>query len=225
MLVTVVMVGLTALERAIGLRINAVAVSFLLGVLMTATLLVLVGLVVVFSGGVNWFTGAQAERWTGEALQRLGPDWQIAHNLKFTAGSGNDTWTVDVDHVAVGPRGVLVVETKYSSSSVDLDAEHLSKQVRGDGDQLARNVRRVQNLFSDMVVEPPVLALLIYWGFRVTTPKEPIRMLGRRTHVVMGADADRWLPTFVQSDRIDPDVQDDAWRRIKDHRPIESNGN
>jgi len=217
LLVVVVMLGLTALERAAGIRTNDIAVSFILGALVTATVLVLVGVVTVYSGGVNWMTGGRAERWTDEVLRRLGPDWHIAHNLEFIVGDEPDTWVVDVDHVAVGPGGVLVVETKYSSDPVDLDAQRLKPQVPKAAEQVARNAQRVRGLFAGMDIPPPVIPLVIYWGFRVTTPEEPIRLVGRN-QVVMGADADRWLCAFTEAKSVDPQVRREAWRRIQQHQ-------
>ena len=214
LLVVVAMLGLSALERAVGLRVNDTYVAFILGAAVTATIFVLVGLTVVFSGGVNWMVGAQAERWTDEVLRRLGPEWKIAHNLEFTEGDPPDTWEVDVDHVAVGPGGVLVVESKYSSDPVDLDAEKLTPHVRKAANQVAGNARRVRSLFADMPAPPAVTSLVIFWGFRVTTPKSPIRLCGRQTHMVMGADADRWLSTF-SGNKLEPESAQEAWRRIE----------
>jgi len=48
--------------------------------------------------------GAQAEEKVGEALDALG-DWRVFHNLLLPELG-------DVDHLAVGPGGVVLVETK-----------------------------------------------------------------------------------------------------------------
>jgi len=49
--------------------------------------------------------GAQAEEYVGQALEENLPGWRIFHNLQFT-GLG------DADHIAVGPAGIMLVETK-----------------------------------------------------------------------------------------------------------------
>jgi hypothetical protein len=49
--------------------------------------------------------GAQAEEYVGRALEENLPGWQIFHNVPF-AGLG------DADHLAVGPAGIILVETK-----------------------------------------------------------------------------------------------------------------
>ena len=128
-----------------------------------------------------------------------------------------NSWPVDVDHVAVGPSGVLVVETKYSTDLIDLDAERLSFRVGNAGEQAYRNAGRVRKLFLDMPKTPPVIPVVVFWGFRVTTPKTAIRLLGSNTHVVMGADADRWLPSLTLTS-VDPVVTQESWKRLKLHQ-------
>jgi hypothetical protein len=214
--VVVVMVAMNALARAVGVHTSSSLFAFTIGVVVTATVFVLGGVIAIFSGGVNWIVGGQAERWTEEVLEDLGPNWRIANNLVFRHGTPPDTWDVDVDHVAVGPGGVVVVESKYSSVPVDLDAGRLSSQVRKDADQAARNVQRVRGLLEAMPECPPVTALLVYWGFRPRLPKEPILMAGRTVKIVMGADADRWLPT-VTKQTVGLAIQDEAWRMVKGH--------
>jgi hypothetical protein len=128
-------VGENAIARAIGLRTSDSLSAFMLGALVATTLLVLAGVVAALSGGVNWIIGSLAERWTAKALAALGPDWRVLHNLPFTEGTAPYTWSFDVDHVAVGPSGVLVVESKFSTNPIDLDAKRLLKQVRDDAGQ------------------------------------------------------------------------------------------
>jgi hypothetical protein len=215
-LVAIGIVATALAENAIGFHTSHTYLAFVLGFGVATALLLLLGTTMVFAGGVNWVLGGQAERWTGELLRGLGPEWRIMHNLEFTTGQGADTWQVDVDNVAVGPGGVLVVETKYSTDLIDLDAERLSFTVRNAAEQANRNAGRVRKLFVGMPESPHVIPVVIFWGFRVTTPKTATRMLGRNTHVVMGADADRWLPTLTNS-CIDPRVTQEAWKRVELH--------
>jgi len=215
-LVVAALIGVRALLDAVGLTTSGTFVAFVIGVLVTAAVLTLGGVAAVFSGGVNWIVGGRAERWTEGLLRELGPEWRVANNLVFTEGKPPETWEVDVDHVAVGPGGVVVVESKYSSVPVDLDVERLPKQVQKDAVQAARNVQRVRGLLETMPGAPPVSAVLVYWGVRPKLPKEPVRMMGRTVKIVMGADADRWLPTLTQEVVASVHV-DEAWRRVKEH--------
>lgn len=55
----------------------------------------------------SWFTGALGERHVGRLLQCLGPRWYVLHAVPVgTRGS-------DIDHVVVGPAGVITVNTKH----------------------------------------------------------------------------------------------------------------
>ena len=214
-----VMVGAVALTRAAGSTSNDTLIAVIIAVVGTLSVCVLVGLAVVFSGGVNWITGGQAERWTGEALQRFGPEWRFAHNLEFTVGDPPYSFPVDVDHVAVGPNGVVVVETKYSSDQIDLDAERLAPKVRRAAEQAYQNANRIRRLFATMPVAPQVFCLVIYWGFRPVMPKEPIRYLGSqgKTLVVMGPDIERWIDV-VTDGQCEPHITDEAWRLIEEYQ-------
>jgi len=53
-----------------------------------------------------WFDAALSEIEVGEALARLGPAWTVLHALPVGTG------TSDIDHVAIGPGGVFIVNTK-----------------------------------------------------------------------------------------------------------------
>jgi Nuclease-related domain len=56
--------------------------------------------------------GFDAESNTAHELRRLRRDgWRVVHNIHFEAG--------DVDHVAVGPGGVVAIETKASTADWD----------------------------------------------------------------------------------------------------------
>jgi hypothetical protein len=173
--------------------------------------LVLVAEVAVFSGGVNWITGGLAEKDTARVLAQLGSSWKVAHNIAFPMGVPPNTWEVDVDHVAVGPYGVLVVETKYSSAPVSVDK--LSKWNR-DIKQARKNAALIQELLEKADISAPVRPVLIYWGWRVKLPEQPVRRV-EDVRVVYGVDAKRWLP-LLATRRINPEIEASAWGVISE---------
>lgn len=64
----------------------------------------------------NWQTGAWGEQATAKALRKLQREgWVILHDLP--AGRGN------VDHIAIGPGGVYVLDSKQPGGSVDVDGD------------------------------------------------------------------------------------------------------
>lgn len=62
----------------------------------------------------NWREGAEGEERTGKELARLEPlGWHVRHDL--TDAYGN------IDHVAVGPGGVFLLDTKSRSGEISIE--------------------------------------------------------------------------------------------------------
>jgi hypothetical protein len=55
---------------------------------------------------IPWRKGANAEVAVGLALEGLGPNYRVMHDILF-GGEGN------IDHLVSGPNGVFVIETKF----------------------------------------------------------------------------------------------------------------
>jgi len=62
----------------------------------------------------GFFKGARGEEMTAGELARLGGDWTVYNGLLLPDGT-------DIDHVAVGPQGLFVVETKHWSGAVRVE--------------------------------------------------------------------------------------------------------
>lgn len=112
----------------------------------------------VGSGSLNLFLGAQGEdatasEFTSKKRRRQG--WRIVHGLVL-----ND---VELDHIAVGPGGVLAIESKWRSSSWRSTADVEPAAV----DQTRRNAQRVRSLIRSRefgFVTIDVHPVLILWG-------------------------------------------------------------
>jgi hypothetical protein len=64
---------------------------------------------------LSWGRGAKGERKTSDALtplQRRG--FIVLHDRRIPGGRGN------IDHVAIGPQGIFVIESKYLSGTIDV---------------------------------------------------------------------------------------------------------
>ena len=71
----------------------------------------------------SWEVGAKGERQVGDLLDRIaalswwdrvrgrGPRWRVLHSVKMVDGGG--TFPGDIDHVLLGPPGVVTINTKY----------------------------------------------------------------------------------------------------------------
>lgn len=60
----------------------------------------------------NWRVGGQGERKTIALLAQLGPEWTVLHDRGLPNSNAN------VDHVLVGPGGVVVVDTKAAGRNL-----------------------------------------------------------------------------------------------------------
>lgn len=140
--------------------------------------------------------GADAEQWTARALHALGPLWHIEHNVPFPERG----YMRDVDHIAVGPYGVLAVETKWTSATVDLGAKRLATQVEDAMRHAEDNAVRVRGLLH-RVADVDVIPVVVFWGRDVKAPADHVRREGR-VRIVAGREADDW-GARLKSDRLD----------------------
>jgi len=120
--------GLLLLAALMGGGVSAgVAWGFFTPRFVIVELVVLAGLLAIERRLVpamdRWDRGATGEEHVGKILERLRDhDWHVVHDLDL--GRGN------VDHVIVGPPGVLTVETKSHGGRIDvtrLDAKMLKQ--------------------------------------------------------------------------------------------------
>jgi hypothetical protein len=118
----------------------------------------------------NLTMGSWAERWTSSTLRKQ-RGWTVIDSVPMDA--------YDLDHVAITPRAVLVVETKYYGPGDDTwPPRRLAANVR----QAARNCSRADVFFRHQLgLTLPVVPVLMLWG--VGTPS---------THTVVKTD-DVWV--------------------------------
>lgn len=186
----------TIYVESVGTPINHAVLSFFLGAVVATAVLLFLVMIAILAGGVNWLTGALAERSTGGLLKRLGSDWQTFHNLVIPP-QGRTGWLADIDHIAIGPYGVLVIDTKYTSRPFEFDSPENYKYLSGNLDQVEKNARRVRELLHDASLSPGVVPVLVYWGVRIVEGDSPI-MRVNDVRVVSGYDFKRWKPLLSE---------------------------
>ena len=128
------------------------------GLVAGAGLMALYHWCVLFSGSGAATMGSVAEGWTDLELRRLHrKGWRHVNGVVIKAGLG------DIDHVAVGPDGVIVVETKWRSHEEDVD--DLSGWMAGAIRQAQRNRKQVVQLLNWQRRDPLLVqALIVLWG-------------------------------------------------------------
>ena len=157
--------------------------SFLIGVYMTAYA-GLVGYSLMVDGSHFRMLGAEAERWTSAALGKV-KGWWVIDAVEFADR--------DIDHLAVGDRHVLAVETKWTSRPVTID----ERGVRGmwcDGVHDAEiAARRARNLLRSRGVDIDVIPVLVLWGRDVPRIDGGYQRVGD-VRVLIGRQASEWRP-------------------------------
>lgn len=95
----------------------------------------------------GYFKGARGEEMVAGELARLGSEWTVFNGLLLPDGQ-------DIDHVAVGPQGLFVIETKHWSGSVTVEGG----EVLANGRPLRRSpvvqVRRSMGAVSAVAAVP-----------------------------------------------------------------------
>lgn len=153
--------------------------------------------------------GGTAEQWTAKALLRLDRrNYTVLHHL---IGPG-----FDVDHVVVGRRGVLAVETKWTGSMLPaLPGGHLAGVKPSWIRQAHRSRRWVEERLTAAGFDLPVTPVLVLWGPSVGRTREGYAKTGR-IHVLVGEQSELWaepLRQLLGRDKVAPEVVD-ALRKV-----------
>lgn len=164
---------------------------------------------VLASGAGLASMGEEAEIWTDQELTRLPSTWQVINHVVFRQG--------DIDHVAIGPDGVIVVETKWTSSSVHLDGTDgwLGGALR-QAERNADDVAMVLGWGADRDSRP-VHPFVVVWGPQV----EPATVEPHRNRAGVSLIAGRHLRSVLEGFdgevRLDEAEQQRCYHIIRDH--------
>src|SRR5690606_20505630 len=88
----------------------------------------------------RWFAGADGERRVAEALTVLPPSWTVIHDRLLMPGMTES----NLDHVLVGPPGVVLVDAKNFSGDITVWNDSLFQHL-GHGDR-----RTSRNLIGEL---------------------------------------------------------------------------
>lgn len=177
--------------------------AFVAGAAVATVVWLLVFIVEWASGAGSITMGAAAEQWTARELRRLRRHgWKPVSHVIARYG--------DVDHVAIGPGGVIVVETKWVS-----DGDLVEDQIRGDCGQARRGAKAIRLALQGRLRGAPVHTALVYWS-----PNEvaiPATLQSDTTDVTVLASSQlrRWLEGIRADVLADVDIQS-AWITLTD---------
>ena len=113
-----------------------------------------------------WGRGASGERATAKALASLPSDtWVVLHDVRWPGRP-----FANIDHVAIGPGGVFVIDSKNWSGSVQLDGGVLQQNGRPRGRELVHARESAAAVARQLVFLPSVrvMPVLCLVGSHVT---------------------------------------------------------
>jgi hypothetical protein len=158
--------------------------GFVAGAWLASVVWFLVLTVIQTSGTAPTMMGALAEQWTHQELRRVRPGgWKIISHLTPTQG--------DIDHVAVGPGGLIVFETKWTSS------ERFTRSITNVSEDCVKTQEKARLLrlaLKNRLGDAPTRSVVVYWGPQVSvngdeySPRECDGVT-----VLVGSELRRWL--------------------------------
>jgi hypothetical protein len=173
------------------------AAWFMCGAAVGASLLLL-WIVVDSVEATRLEMGGYAEQFTEDELRKLRrAGWRVTSNIPFD--------NCDVDHVAIGPAGVVVLETKWTSGALFTERGQLTSHGKAALDQVERNAEKIRRVLEQGGYARGVDGcMVVVWGKKV--PGCPFRVPGRRGSMIDGDQLGEFLsskPTRLTPSDID----------------------
>ena len=170
---------------------------FLAGIIVSIGSWLAAGTVVVFSGAAPKWMGRMGEVWTADELR---------HAHKYGWRHINDTYLTDqIDHLAIGPAGLLVVETKWRSEPRPADERAAAQRIREQADKIELLLRNRHCLV-------PVAPVVVLWNPPTEKDRAPVGVTDGVT-VVDGPDLWSWIRSLPAVE-IDQEAADGAWELL-----------
>ena len=143
---------------------SRVLAAFLFGCYVT--LLLAIWLMGFDARSLRFRWGAAGEEWTARELRRLGPDWRVYHDLP----NGKGNW----DHVAVGPPGVFLIDSKNLRAPATVGPDGLrSGNIRAGGAASRGSAAQLkQRLEDEAKITVWVQAIVAVWGDLKSGPEQ-----------------------------------------------------
>jgi len=153
--------------------------------------------------------GGEAEIWTSNGLRRLRrAGWTVIDHVPFEERN--------VDHVLVGPSGVIAVESKYSSGPWQIVGDELRGPVGDPIGQAREGARKIRLLLqSELIgVRVPVAAALAVWG-----PAQRQMKGGRAVRgvwLLVGSESQEWARQIpARPDELSPEAVEEILQGLR----------
>lgn len=168
-------------------------------------------IVVVWTGAGSQFMGVNGEAWTSDDLRKLEREgWRLVNGIKLDERR-------DVDHILVGPGGVLVVESKWSADPWPLNGygpKFMEARKKNAAAQVQENATDVRNWLAEYGLHVPVMSVAVLWtGSRKSGSGWDI-WRDKHTVLVHGPDFRRWLRDELPHDGVNVETVDRLYSQL-----------
>jgi hypothetical protein len=160
--------------------------------------------VVQVTGTASVMMGDLGEQWTASELRKLRRDgWHLVNHVRLRV------W--DIDHVLVGPGGVLAVETKWSATKWRFHP--VDDRIRAAANQARENAKSL-SLWTDLrsLGVGEVEAVVFLWGAGTRDiPADIAVQFQASTTIVAGPHAELWR-SQLHTQVLSPEQVQSAWK-------------
>ena len=212
LVLALLVLGVVAMAAVAGLIMQKVphgagfASGFCAGIILGGGVGIVAWVQLGSDGSMSWRLGALGEEFSWGQLRRLGRAWTVLHDLSLPGADGTSR---ELDHVAVGPAGVFVIDSKLRTG----DEENLNR-LSTSFERCIRGVERQAGVLRYHLNRHPstgaasagVVPTLMVWGPDVASADEGVRVTSNGVWIVHGRDAELWrrriheLPKSLSSD-------------------------
>lgn len=188
---------------------------FVMGFGVATALWITVMAVLSLSGTLGAYSGLVGETWVADELRRLRRrGWRIVNGLSLRG-------KMDIDHIAVGPPGVLVVETKHSEHAwpVGCPGERfMADRLAAAMAQVTRNAKDVSRHeeFKRVIGGAPVRPVLVVDSSEPSPDDAPEWLDTDGVTIVRARHLQKWLGT-LNGDALDAERIVRIWTELSQH--------
>ena len=164
--------------------------------------------VLVLTGVASKLMGVSGEAMTVDALRSLRRQgWRLVNGLKLRNQR-------DIDHVLIGPGGVLVVETKWSGEPWPLNrggSRFMEISMKNAAEQASDNARDLADLLAATVPEVHITSIVVLWTGASESGSGWKTGRNGRTVLVHGSDLRGWLQTELPQTGLAAESIERVW--------------
>jgi len=160
-------------------------------------------LIILWTGVGNTLMGLEGENYTAEVLRKFRiHGWFLVNGIKIKR-------TADIDHVLIGPAGLLVIESKWSHNPWPTSGQNktfMTGALERAISQALRNRMDVEWRFKKDLAGITVKAVCVLWSSEYSE-SEPLWFEYRGVLVIFGPALNSWLKNLTEIALDEPGIE------------------